>query len=588
MSEFQRHGTTQIEIPGTALTPAERLRLSRLGRELRLTDQILCDSVDSVRIVERGPAPAWTSLEGDTVSFSINRMPFPESRLDVAVWLGTNAHELGHALFSPRRGSALMGRVIAADQTYLKGIADLHNIAEDQRQERLVLDRFAPWRAYLVAALSHHLVVSDKAAWLLLCGRTWLPAKVRAEAKAAFTQEFGAASADQVALLIGRYQRLVEPGDLDHAEAWDILEALHSLFTSVPPLRQRCQSIEGGEPEEGEASSSAPATADEADGQGEGEGTEGEGEGEADGAAGEGSGEGQPTEGGKGSGRSANGRQDRLEQLKAAASEQLDAEDVAKDLDAILEALETGRGAEGVAGAAPQGRYEVATDSARRLHHEVADALLELKDANEPGWVRRTDGGRLNVSRLINPNVDVDELFDRWEPGQLESNELELVLLLDVSGSMGSKVGALAEAAWAIRQAVDDLEGRCTVITWDDGPHRVLAAPGERPDDRMFVPATGNGTDPRTALTEAYRQLVGSEATNRLCVILTDGCWQMAQRSEEVISSMNEAGVLTVCALLGSAAGKDTHRATWGERLGTLDGLARLFGRVAASRMASA
>jgi hypothetical protein len=582
----QRRGTTEVTVHNETVTPAGMVRLHRLGRELRLTDQILSDDLDTVSIVDNGPAPAWTTLDGDHIFFALNRMPFPNARLDVAVWLGTNAHELGHVLFSPRRGSLLMRRVIEGDQVHLRGIANLANIAEDQRQERLLLARFAPWRSYLVAALGHHLAVDSEAAWLLFAGRTWLPEAVRAQARSVFAATYGQASAAEVAVIIGEYQRLTDPGDAESDEAWDLLVRLHELFdTNIPALKMRCVVIDGGEPDTSEPAESAPDAADETDTEPAGDDAPGDTAGDdATNKAGEG-------EGGAGASRGPDraAEQSRTRrQLSSAAADELDGDDTAtSDLDAILDALRNGRSGEGVHGSDPSGRYEPATDAARRLHHEVGDALLDLKDANEPGWLKRVDSGRLNVRRLADPFSEPDQLFDRYAPGQLDANELEMVLLLDVSGSMAQSLWSLAEATWAIRHAVDDLEGTVTVITWASGPHRILAAPGVRPDDRMFVPNTDGGTEPASALSEAYRLMSDSQMRNRLVVILTDGHWAGGDAAERVIGAMNDAGMVTVCALLGLNAGYELHGCSHGGRINDPAGLARLFQRVAAARLAA-
>src|SRR5947199_9531767 len=100
----QRQGSTHVRLElSDALGPKDMLRVQRLARELRLTDQILSTDLDKVNVEASGPAPAWTTLEGDKITFAYNRMPKPRTRIDVAVWLGTNAHELGHVLYSPRR-----------------------------------------------------------------------------------------------------------------------------------------------------------------------------------------------------------------------------------------------------------------------------------------------------------------------------------------------------------------------------------------------------------------------------------------------------------------------------------------------------
>ncbi len=590
----KRQGQTNVEVAHAGLQPAELLRLGRLARELRLTDQILSTDLDSITITDQGPAPAWTTLDGDHIHFALDRMPAPESNLDVAVWLGTNAHELGHVLYSPRRSSDLMRRVIEGEKLSLRGVADLHNIVEDQRQERLLLARFAPWSAYLIAALGYHLIVDDETAWLLLAGRTWLPAETRSAARARFASKFGEAGAAEVAAVVGEYQRLTDPGEAEADDAWALLLRLQQLLDiDLPQLSNKCQTLDGGEPDTSEAPESAPAAADEAESDEQGEsddqGADGGESGSEDASAAPGDGEGEAQGNGAGEGRldpQAGRKGEGLRRaLSDAAAEAIAVDpEAAADLASVLEALRSGPAGDGANGADPVGAYVPATDVARRLRYEVADALLDLKDAVEPGWLKRTDSGRLNVRRLIG-GADADELFDRYEPGHLDATELELVLLLDVSGSMRADMTALAEATWAIRHAVDDLEGTATVIAWDSGPHRIVAAPGERPDDRMFVPESMGGTVPLSALTEAYRLTADSTARNRLVVILTDGMWGHGAKAEQLVAGLNQAGVTTALAALGAYAGDDAHGCTYFAQIAEPADLARLFGKVAAERI---
>jgi hypothetical protein len=602
----KRTGTTNVSVEGANLEPAELLRLARLGRELRLTDQILSLDLDTLSIVDKGPAPAWTTLEGDHISFAMDKMPLPKGAIDVAVWLGTNAHELGHVLFSPRRWSPLMQRVIEGDKVYMPGLAQLHNILEDQRQERLILGRFAPWRAYLIAALGHHIVANDDSAWLLLCGRTWLPEEIRQQSKARFVIAYNETVADEVALIVGDYQRLTDPGDIESDDAWELLTRLHNLLPSMPRLPGTgCQVMEGGEPDtDPQSGEGIPQTADEADEEGE----SGEGDQEGNGQDGEtdspskGSGNdqgegdesssdqtGQGTSGGNDPPPKVTPK-DMRRSLTNAAGKQLESDKEAKDdLDKVFDALRNGSAGGDIDGDFAEGEYIEATDQARMLHHEVGDALLELKDASEPGWVKRTDSGRLKVSRLINPNIDQDEWFDRYDPGQLDASQMEVVVLLDVSGSMLGSTFALSEATWAIRQAVDDLEGSCAVLTYSSGEPRVMARPGDRPDGRMFKLEAWGSTEPKLALDEAHRLLANSQARNRLLVILTDGRWHERYdrpgRNDQMIDAINSAGVITTIALLGSVAGTDLHHCRYGATIDDPLELARLFRRVATDQI---
>lgn len=606
----KRSGTTNVAVTVGA---TKQLRLSRLGRELRLTDQILSNDLDTVSIVEDGPAPAWTDLEGDHVSFALNKMPFPDSRLHLAVWLGTNAHELGHVLFTPRTDSPLMQRILEGERTFMRGIANLHNIVEDQRQERLVLARFSPWTGYLTAALGHHLTGESDSSWLLMAGRTWLPDDVRAAARARFAATAGEWMATQVSELVGDYQRLTDPGETEADAAWNVLDRLFDLLgQKVPPVSHRCSEIGGhGEPDTGAPGPSAPPTADEADDDSSRSGSS-DADADDDGADpddaasdGDADDESTPSQGGQGAGNgaAASDTPSLKDALADAAQRQIAADAQASDdLSSVLDALQHGRPGDRAQGDEPTGSLVTATDSARRLRYEVADALLDLKDDAEPGWVRRTDSGRLNVRRLIDPTTDADEMFDRYDAGQMDATEMDVVLLLDVSSSMARYVRTLGEVTWAIRRAVDDLDGRMTVITWDSGPHRIIAAAGDRPDDRMFIPNASGGTDPTTALRETYSVLAGSDSRNRMCVILTDGEWY-TPAPEKIVDVLNADGITTVLAHLGGLGTTlvqlpdgtfdrverdlDTHHCRYARQIVDLTDLARIFRDVAAERIGS-
>jgi uncharacterized sporulation protein YeaH/YhbH (DUF444 family) len=613
-----RRGQTIVELSPADWSPQELLRISRLSRELRLTDQILSIDVDTVSVVQNGPAPAWTTLEGDAITFSMGHMPKPWGRVDVAIWLGTNAHELGHVLYSPRRHSLLMERVIEGDKLFLKGVAQLHNIVEDQRQERWLLTRFSPWRSYLVAALGHHLKADSNGAWLLMAGRTWLPNQVRDTARAAFVTERSESAALEVAQLVGEYQRLTDPGQTEADEAWDILVRLHTLFDlDVPTGGCGGGVIVDGEPSTDEPDGESWPTADEADGDdsvgddgdgdddldGDGDGDGGDTDDDADGDGGT-SGKGDSDKPDKddsdshGTGAGKDGTPPTFDnkrakqELKEDARKDLMRDPAAKaDLDDILNALDYGRtGGNGIEGDPPEGAYQDATDAAHRLHYEVADALRDIKDESEPGWVRHVSHGRLNIRRLLNPRLDPDTLFDRYDPGQMDATELELVVILDVSGSMRPHMQRLGEATWAIHQSVDDIEGRATILTFCSGEHRVLAMPGQRPDSRMFVPKQWGGTEPESALRAAFNQLAESRARNRMVVILTDGEWY-GGNGDRVVAAMREVGITTVLAYMPESGSilpgstPQTHGVEFFEVISQPSDLALLFRNVAMAQM---
>lgn len=597
----KRTGTNPVKID---VEPKVLIRLQRIARELRLTGQILSFDLDSVQLVDGGGI-AWTSPDGSTITINAARMPSVFTRKGVAVWLGTYAHELFHNQFTPRSTSRLMRRIATAEGTSHPGMHRCWNILEDQRIERLGLARYAPWRGYLIAALSKHIACDTAESWLLLAGRTWLPAEVRAIARSTFVATNDEATAVLAATLIGDYQRLSDPGDTESDEAWRIVEQFWDAFRRQVPTRGGCGSdpIDEGDPEEGDDDGNPWPTADEAeepddepaesdesdDGQGEpcpdgdesddepGDGDGEDADGDADGDAdddGDGSGKGDadseadtdgddddPDDGvsdegdGKpGDGVSEPGQEPPRsmdEAMKDAIDEALKDDETADDLDRVMDQVDHGATSGGDLPRKTGGWGEV-TDKARSLAREVSDVLAAIKDDNEAAWVRRTDSGRFNVGRwATDPDWDADNIFDEFQPGAMDASSLDCVLLLDVSGSMSSQNLRLAEATWAIRHAIDRVEGTCTVLGfgWDAS---IIFDAWQRPDGRIFVPTLEGSTDPVGAVREAHRLVAGSTAANRIVLMLTDGSFYNTRPVTAALAACRDEGALTAIIGLGS------------------------------------
>lgn len=212
----------------------------RFARVYQAVDQILNPDVLKVRVVEEVHAPpAWT--DGSTITINAGALPplHKGTRVDLATWIGVNAHELGHTLFTPRDKTPLMARVRAVSTAY-PGMRKCLNILEDQRQERLMIAQYPPLKVYLLAAALHFFKREDNVhsptVWALVAGRTWLDVDIRKGARAAFDGDAG-----EVARIIGAYQRLGDPGINDADEAFDLAMELHSILLD--------QSMDGQIPE---------------------------------------------------------------------------------------------------------------------------------------------------------------------------------------------------------------------------------------------------------------------------------------------------------------------------------------------------
>ena len=623
---MKRTGTNPVNI-SKAVMPSELLRYQRMGRELRVMDQLLSPDIDSVSIIESGPAPAWTSADGADITIAVSTMPPLHTRRQIAVWLGTNAHELFHNLFTPRVDSRLMRRVAAAQRSTDPGIHRSWNVLEDQRIERLGLTRFASWRGYLIAALAHHIPVQHPNAWMLVAGRTWLSRESRMIARAAFVATNGEADTKRCAELIGAYQRLSDPGDADADEAWEILFEFHGLFGTQVPPRGSCGTAgqtNEGEPEEVSDDDVSFPTADEADaeddgesddddgadgegddwsdtdddgdeagGDGEGDdesddgdgddeaedgddasdggnGSDGDGDADDDGDAGDGesddddgddaddgdddgdgAGDGEKGDGDPGDGMSApDGERDITESLADDIDDALGDDETAADLDRVVDNLAHGTSGPGNL-PRTSGVWEEADDEARLLARDVTAVLSQIRDDCEASWIRRTDTGRFSVDRwATDPDWDADNVFDLFDPGAMDASSLDLVLVLDVSSSMSRQNRKLSQATWAIRRAVDRVEGTVTCIGFGDDASLMFHA-DQRPDGRMFIPYLEGSTDATNALREAYRIVADSQATNRIILVLTDGQWWRADIAGQALVAAGSEGAITCVVGLG-------------------------------------
>ena len=671
MAMPMRTGTNPVHVEAD---PRTLLRLRRMSRELRLTDQILSFDLDSLVLVDKGRngnAPAWTTADGSTITIDVGRMPNLNTRKGIAVWLGTNFHELLHNLFTPRSGSRLMRRVAAAERSTSAGIHRSWNILEDQRIERLGLHRYAACRGYLIAALAHHIPVAHEGAWVLVAGRTWLSDEVRAIARATFVATNGDQAARRAAELIGAYQALFDPGEDDADEAWAILTEFHELFGSQAPRRGGCgnQPVTEGEPEDGDdgtVSDSFP-TADEADEDDEDEGDDDDGEGESDpdedegdesedidgddegdegdgdsdedgdddgegesdedesgtdddddfGSDGDGEGEDEDDEsgddpddgdddgegGGSGHGESgdndpgdgvgeSDGTRRTIEDaIDDAIDEALDDDETKSDLDRVIDQVDHGSAGPGDLSRS-SGEWHDVTDVARGLAREVSEVLAEIRDDNEAAWIRRTDTGRFNVGRwATDPNWDADDVFDEFQAGAMDASSLDCVLVLDVSGSMSSDIFTLGEATWAIRTAIDKVEGECTVVGFGDVGTMIFDR-GSRPDGRIFVPHLEGSTNPTQACREAHRIVAESQAANRIVIVLTDGDWWPWAEGEDALRAAKAAGAVTAVIGLGSYGRRYVSPGMAGadvvEHITTADELVPIFRDIAERSMRAA
>lgn len=171
---------------------------------------------------------------------------------------------------------------------------------------------------------------------------------------------------------------------------------------------------------------------------------------------------------------------------------------------------------------------------------KVTNEFRTLYAEMEPGWKYGSDEGRLNVNRAMN-SEDMEDVFDEWDEGKQESAGLEIVIALDVSGSMqhyanaGYQYGnsgaptpiqAACLSVWIMKRACEELGATVSVVGFGEKTTTIIPRHDKaRMDKAVFVTQLEGDTRPAESFAIARWIMSESEMPHRLFVVVTDGAW---------------------------------------------------------------
>ena len=190
--------------------------------------------------------------------------------------------------------------------------------------------------------------------------------------------------------------------------------------------------------------------------------------------------------------------------------------------------------------------------STRGFHKE----LEQLRAEFDPSWHRRVDSGRLNIQRLFTGG-QFDEAFDLWDQGVTDAMDIECVIALDTSGSMGYQMSSAFEYMWVIKRALDKIGASTTVTTFS---HKVelLYSADERASTHYRAIEMGDSTSPFKGIEYSRSILANSDRAIKLFIVITDGVWNEPKRCDDIIKQLRKGGVITSLALLSDEPTKST------------------------------
>lgn len=481
----------------------------------------------------------------------------------VVAVIGANYHEVAHLMYSPTNEEPFMYSVRSSGQSMFKA----YNYLEDVRIEALFSARYEKAKKYFLSMFLDVMIKSTDhtSMFLIAHGRRFIPRSVRLELEKMFKEENGVSDQDMVEFkrVIDSYRKLSKNKFTRNGSAMLLVrdfEALIDKYTVKPPPSQcddstnssdsnenalveakqvaqetqkqdkeeekeeektEGENSEEGESEDGEDSDEGQDGGDDGDeGEDDSDGGSVDSDGESEGDESE-SDQGQDGVGGDGESESL---VERALQIKGELRED---EDVRMEVDHIRAALNSNtnniKDLENT-----RGLVEVPVSAnLKSVSAVVQRELRKLYAELEGGWKYGSDTGVVNISRAMMPDADSDEIYDQWDEGTQTDVGMELIVLLDTSQSMiGDKMNRAEDAMWVVKNALDEIDARITVISFDESTGMVYGPDDRASTSKMYrVSNFGGDTQPAEGMQVARRRLTESNAPHKLFMVITDGIW---------------------------------------------------------------
>jgi Mg-chelatase subunit ChlD len=516
---------------------------------------------------------------------------------------GLSLHELGHILFTPRSGSNLV------KWAKTLGYMPAFNLLEDMRIETFLNAKYSSVKEWFVGTITQYIIKSVDETniqylYPVIAGRRYLPQSLLKVAADSYEHQGSVADIERITreytllnlsdsahipkaqALITEFNNLINstlgqpnpsvtgktsgfenlPDPNGHSDKPD---AMNSSQTSRPTNKAGQDSIiekvkkqmpqAGSNPSGDQEGEDVPD--DDSSGKGkDGKGKDGKGK-DDDGKDGDGKdgdtnrngGDGNGSSIGQGAGKSgAQSLQDVAKSINDMTKSKLRSD--------IRDAIQQFNG-EAELSTKQVSTPRKSTYRSESVNTEVVSAarslgkeLVQIKGDYDPGWLRKVDMGRLNVQRYVTGS-DIDESFDQWDTGREDAVDMEVVVLLDISGSMDWAVKDAYDSMWAIKRALDKINASTTVLTFGS-ESSVLYSSDERATHQRRFAGTGGGTNPIDALRYSKFIMANSSRAIKIVIAITDGVWSYTKNSlgiskeDAILQEMRRAGVITALAFV--------------------------------------
>lgn len=474
---------------------------------------------------------------------------------------GINYHELAHILFTPRSGSEIVKW--AKQNNFMRAM----NWLEESRAESLMVAKYPSTRLFLEATTTEYLLKGSPSEWAgyfpLTTGRTYLSLELRQVIANKFIAENGLGLATELSKIIHAYRKLAFP--TDSAIGKELIEALAKIIGTddqlpkwnTPDTAHGTGSMSKGRTESAKAQKGLLDKSDKLDsvfGNEELSENKSNDEGSqhkqsANTESGGLGGEDTTLSEGKSKDYSAEDKaiadllEKRMSEIKSNKTVKREVSETHKAINKSDYFVSKTR-ATAYSEISPEPKAKII---ARKFGQELERLVLD----NEPSWDKGVPSGKLNVARTMTNDVNaIGSMFDQWDLGN-ENNDIEAVILMDNSGSMGWQMRLVCEANWIIKRGVERINGAVSTFSFNHESKMMYDRDTKAKANVMRSVWAGGNTNPIGALMEAERLLNTSTKPIKILFMITDGWWDNQAQCDTIIKRLNNNGVLTALVYIG-------------------------------------
>jgi hypothetical protein len=541
--------------------------LDSMASVFQRADRILANIPVNILFTEQGDTPAYS--DGKNITF--NGKLIRELNEDTVQSLtGLNYHELAHLLYSPRASSKLgkfvteniktpkhseytdeNGKVIWSndwieERPNQKRLMAF-NILEDSRAETYLANKYPSVRPFLSATISDYLITNQDSFaenFMLLCGRKYYPIEVRQLSADLHIAKYGLEKTKTIFNIVNEYRTLIYPRQ--YARGMELIKALEDI---LPDDLNKCPKGSNGCGGRGMFRNGRPASEGEQAGLAElfGEPDLNLNPSDPDNPSNNGNGRGAGGKANEDNNEPDNTdfaeitRVDIAEKIKTALEQAKSDKSLQKKVKELTNAISKSLSMKPAIATIRTSTYAPEQHEVR-IARLFAQELERLRIDCDPNWQREVPSGKLNVRRAMNADInDINKLFDRWREGS-DDYEIECSVLVDRSSSMYSLIGSASRAGWIIKRAVEQIEGKVSLMTFSDDSRIILDRDTKAKGGAVPIPNSTGSTNPVFALIETNRIMANTNAKTKLVFIVTDGQFNDNETADQYIQKLQEQG----------------------------------------------